>query len=368
MKSTFALCSLAASIAALFPFHHAGACSRATWLGKDGTAITGRSMDWPYDFNTHFYVIPRGELNMGLPGGHTWTSKFGTVVLAGAMNPGGPINGAFDGMNEKGLGANMLYLAETNFGSNPPADKPKVSWAAWLQYILSNHGSVAEAVAAMKEEPVYFVPCNFGPGGAAHPSVHLSLTDPTGDSAILEYLEGKVVIHHGKQYQVMTNSPTYERQLTLNDYWSRMDNTRVLPGSHQSEDRFVRASYYVNFMGDEATDARRHVAGVFSIMRNVSVPWGAADPDHPNIAPTYWRSVLDHTRKNYYFESALSPYVVMVDLNKIDFAQGSGVRSLALEGEEGFKLQGEINAAFKPAQPISYLAPETTEAPKAKGR
>jgi len=30
---------------------------------------------------------------------------------------------------------------------------------------------------------------------------------------------------------------------------------------------------------------------------------------------------------------------------------------LALEGEEGYKLQGEINAAFKPAQSISYLAP-----------
>ena len=146
--------------------------------------------------------------------------------------------------------------------------------------------------------------------------------------------------------------------MTLNDYWSRMDNTKVLPGSHQSEDRFVRASYYLKFMGDDATDSRRQVAGVFSIMRNVSVPWGAADPDHPNIAPTYWRSALDHARKNYYFESALSHYVVMVDLNKIDFAQGSGVRSLALEGEEGFKLQGEINAAFKPAQPINYLAPE----------
>ncbi len=47
----------------------------------------------------------------------------------------------------------------------------------------------------------------------------------------------------------------------------------------------------------------------------------------------------------------------MVDLNKIDFAPGSGVRSLSLEGEEGFMLQGEINAAFKTAQPIDYLAP-----------
>jgi penicillin V acylase-like amidase (Ntn superfamily) len=332
------------------------ACSRATWVGKDGTAITGRSMDWPYDFNTHFYIIPRGEENTGMRSGHTWKSKYGTVVLAGALNPGGSINGAFDGMNEEGLGANMLYLAETDFGL-PDSSKPHVSWAAWLQYILSNFSSVAEAVEAMQKEPVYFVPCNFGPGGAAHPSVHLSLTDSTGDSAVLEYIQGKLVVHHGKKYKVMTNSPTYDRQLTLNDYWSRMDNTKVLPGSHQSEDRFVRASYYLNFMGDEITDARRQIAGVFSIMRNVSVPWGAADPDHPNIAPTYWRSVLDHTRKNYYFESALSPYVVMVDLNTIDFGPGSGVRSVALEGEEGFKLQGEINGSFKPAENIVYLEP-----------
>jgi len=38
--------------------------------------------------------------------------------------------------------------------------------------------------------------------------------------------------------------------MPLNDYWSRMDNTKVLPRSHQIEDRFVRASYYLKFMGD----------------------------------------------------------------------------------------------------------------------
>ena len=90
----------------------AEACSRATWLGDDGSVITGRSMDWPYDFNTHFYVIPRGFQNEGIKGGLTWASKYGTVVAAGSMTPGGPIDGAFDGVNEKGLGANLLYLAE----------------------------------------------------------------------------------------------------------------------------------------------------------------------------------------------------------------------------------------------------------------
>ena len=48
----------------------------------------------------------------------------------------------------------------------------------------------------------------------------------------------------------------------------------------------------------------------------------------------------------------------MVDLNKIDFSPGSGVRSAALEGEEGFNLQGEINNAFKPTQSIAYIAPD----------
>jgi choloylglycine hydrolase len=92
-------------------------------------------------------------------------------------------------------------------------------------------------------------------------------------------------------------------------------------------------------------------------MRNVSVPWGIADPEHPNLAPTYWRTVLDHTRKVYYFESALSPSIVAVDLKQVDFSSGSGIRSVALEGEDGWRLQGNIEREFKPAKPISYLAP-----------
>jgi len=38
---------------------------------------------------------------------------------------------------------------------------------------------------------------------------------------------------------------------------------------------------------------------------------------------------MDHTRKIYYFESALSPFVVAVDLSKIDFSPKSGIRSPA---------------------------------------
>lgn len=355
-RSVLASVLIAATVAAALP-PSVSACSRATWLGRDGSVITGRSMDWPYDFNTHFYVIPRGTRNVGIGGGLEWESRYGAVVAAGSMTPGGPIDGAFDGLNEKGLGANLLYLAEADFGTEPTPPKPKISMGAWVPYVLSRHATVAEVVEEFKKDPLYIVPVNFGPGGAGHPTIHLSVTDAGGDSAIIEYIAGKPVIHHDRGFQVMTNSPVFEQQLTLNRYWERMDGAKVLPGSHQSEDRFVRASYYLKRLGIEESDARRQVAGVMSVMRNVSVPWGAPDPLHPNIAPTYWRTVLDHGRRVYYFESALSPYVVGIDLKKVDFTAGSAIRSVALEGEQAFQLSGDISDQFKPAAPIAYLAP-----------
>jgi len=64
---------------------------------------------------------------------------------------------------------------------------------------------VAEAVADLRKEafrPVVVVAPNGVEG-----KIHLSISDATGDSAIFEHLGGKLVIHHGRQYQVMTNSP-----------------------------------------------------------------------------------------------------------------------------------------------------------------
>jgi choloylglycine hydrolase len=90
-------------------------------------------------------------------------------------------------------------------------------------------------------------------------------------------------------------------------------------------------------------------------MRNVSVPWQEPDKDHPNLAPTYWRSVLDQTNLRYYFESTLSPSLAWVDLSKLDFAPNSGIRSLRVEGND--EAMGNVSAVFKPAEPVSFLAP-----------
>ena len=106
----------------------------------------------------------------------------------------------------------------------------------------------------------------------------------------------------------MTNSPTYDKQLAMEEYRKQIGGTVMLPGTSRAADRFARASFYINAIPkDEDPDLA--LASVFSVIRNVSVPFGITTPDEPNISSTRWRTVADHKRMIYFFESALTPNV-----------------------------------------------------------
>jgi penicillin V acylase-like amidase (Ntn superfamily) len=182
----------------------ADACTRALYVGADGTVITGRSMDWKEDLHTNLWVFPRGMQREGAAGPTSprWTSKYGSVIAAGYDI------GSADGMNEKGLVASVLYLDESDYGAADPG-RPHLSISLWGQYALDNFATVAEAVDALRAEPFQIIAPKLPNGVGAQ--LHLALSDPTGDSAVFEYVGGKLVIHHGKEYVVMTNSPTYDQ-------------------------------------------------------------------------------------------------------------------------------------------------------------
>ena len=77
-------------------------------------------------------------------------------------------------------------------------------------------------------------------------TLHLALSDASGDSAIVEYIDGEQVIHHGREFQVMTNSPIFDKQLAISEYWKEIGGTVMLPGTNRAADRFVRASFYID--------------------------------------------------------------------------------------------------------------------------
>ena len=85
----------------------------------------------------------------------------------------------------------------------------------------------------------------------------------------------------------------------------------------------------------------------------IGVPLGMADPDHPNISATLWRTVADHDARRYYFESTLRPAVFWVDLDKTDLQAGADVMRLETLGSK--LLFGEVSSEFEPAEPFKFM-------------
>lgn len=342
-----AIGGLLMSCMAFAPLQHAQACSRVLYETGNQTYITGRTMDWAdASAKTAIWAFPRGMNRDGGVGSNPikWTSRYGSIVTSFYDV------GTADGMNERGLVANLLYLNEANFGDAAKSGKATLSAGAWAQYFLDNFATVRDAVVAMAN-PAFAIIAPPLPNGKAA-GLHLSLSDATGDSAILEYIDGKLVIHHGSQFKVMTNSPTFDQQLALNAYWEQLGGNSFLPGTISAADRFVRVTYNLK-ASPKYKDSSLALASVFSQMRAVSVPLGMADPNRPNIAMTLWRTVADQEAKVYYFESVVFPGVSWIDMNKVDLSEGASPKVIPIE--PGNAIAGEVSGEFKPSEPFKWL-------------
>lgn len=331
-------------------------CTRILWQGKNGEPVLiGRSLDWFEDVNTNLWVFPGGMDRSGLTPLNPlkWASKYGSLVATIYDM------GVADGLNERGLNANALFLAESDYGRRNPAI-PGLSLSLWAQFYLDSFATVAEAVDYTTKHPFQLRPITAGISEKKLFGVHLSLADRTGDSAIIEYIGGRQLVYHDRQYRVMTNSPPFDRQIEGLRRYSGFGGTADLPGTTKAADRFVRAAYYLQRL-PEAENERQAIAGVLSVMRNVSQPFGTADPDEPNTSPTRWRVLADLTNGLYFYEPTTSPYITWVDLKQIDFSPGSGVRKLDLVSQPD--LIGDVTALFRPSAQFQPLAPDKEAEP-----
>jgi choloylglycine hydrolase len=320
-------------------------CTRALWPDANGAVLVGRNMDWVDELGTALWILPRGqERTDALDGKITWTSKYGSVIASQH-----DLIGA-DGVNEAGLAGHLLWLAESDYGTYDPS-KPALGMSVWLQYVLDNFSTVAETVARMEETQVQIVSMGEPIYGKSI-TLHLALDDASGDSAIVEYIDGKMVIHHGREYTVMTNSPTFDEQLANVKRYVGFGGDLPLPGSTEAEDRFVRTAFYLDRLPQPRSESEA-VAAILSIMRNAAQPFGAPDPARPNISTTVWRTATDLTNGRYVFESCYRPNVVWVDLNKVDFTAGAPSRKLDVTGVEW--LVGDVTDKFEERPTLQFL-------------
>ena len=321
-------------------------CTRVVYSGSNGMVATGRSMDWKTDMHSNLWVFPRGMKRNGETGENSleWTSRYGSVVTSAFEIA------STDGMNEKGLVANLLWLPEAQYPARDK-NKPGLAITIWVQYMLDNFATVEEAVSFINEDTFQVVSDKM-PDGSRLATLHLSISDATGDCAIFEYIGGKLTVYHSKEYKVMTNSPTYNKQLALSEYWKSIGGLSFLPGTNRAADRFARASFYINAL-PETDDERIAVASVFSVVRNASVPYGISTPESPEISTTQWRTVSESKNLRYFFESSLTPNTFWVNLKDFDLSEGAPVFKLSIANGEMY--HGNTAKNFKTALPFKFM-------------
>ena len=325
-------------------------CTRVIWPDANGAVLVGRNMDFHKDLMTNLWTQPRGVArDDGVKGELTWVSKYGSVIAA-----------AFDlisvdGINEAGLAGHVLWLAESTYGKLDES-RPALSQAAWLQYFLDNFATVAEAVEWIKKTDVQVIQMP-DPTGGNPPTIHLALDDANGDSAIIEYLDGKASVHHSPDYRVMTNSPTYDKQLELLKRWEGLGGDQPLPGDTQAEHRFARAAYYSSRLPKPSSQLES-IASMFSVIRNAAQPFRIPDPGKPDASQTIWQTVSDLTNKRFVYESTTRPNVVWVDLDDLDFSEGSPQLKLDLQSKLSLEggIAGNVSSQFEDKGPMTFLS------------
>jgi len=321
----------------------ATACTRILWNDNSVSVVSARSMDWWGSSQPRLHVLPRGLRKSGASFGPQrvvtenparWTARYGSVVV------GNYDSAVSDGMNERGLAAHALWLKGTDYGARH-ASRPGLHAALWVQYILDNAATVDQALSiAGRIQPV---PADLN--GVNLP-LAFGIEDRTGDSAIIEYLGGQPVIHHGREYRVMANTPMDQALAILGTFdFTGATRNVPLPGNTNSVDRFVRASFYSAFLSTTAprnrTEAR---AAIMSVARNVSDPIGAPGDEVGETDDTDYRTVADLTHGVYVFESTRGLATLRTDLRRIDFRRGSGARSI---NPNNPRLQGDITSLYR---------------------
>jgi choloylglycine hydrolase len=327
-------------------------CTRVLWNDNSVAVLAGRTADWfrapgpRAASDPKLHVMPRGLRKSGAMEGNVvvvsqnparWTSRHGSVVVGNYNSV------VVDGMNEKGLAAHALALDVTNYGPRD-VSRPGVSMTLVVPYILDNAATVAEALALLPRiQPVAVPMMGYSTG------LSFSIEDRLGDSAVVEYINGAEVIRHGRQYRVVTNTKLDIAEGLLTNYdFTNPTNAVTIPGNTNSDDRFVRASWYSNLLSRVTPRNRLEAkAALMSVMRNVSDPIGAPGSRPGVVHETDWRTLSDLTNRVYVFENPRTLTSLRTDLSRLDFRRGSGVRTIDPLNPH---LPGDITRLYRPSR------------------
>jgi penicillin V acylase-like amidase (Ntn superfamily) len=244
-----------------------------------------------------------------------WTSRYGSVTfnIAGREFVWG-------GMNEAGL---VMSSMELRVGKYPdPDERPPLFDGNWGQYILDNCGTVEEVLQRSASIRVH---------DQGYTSQYL-VADADGNAAVIEYLDGELVLFAGEELPVMAlSNMRYERALYAYEHggtrwwWSN-------PG--QSAERFATCQARAEgFNASRDTSAVSYAFG--------TLIYGVAAPH------TRWNIVFDIPNREVWYRTAQSPALKHISFEAFDFSCDAPKLML----DVNTPLEGDVDGHFEQYDP-----------------
>ncbi|TKJ47978.1 hypothetical protein CEE34_00675 [Candidatus Aerophobetes bacterium Ae_b3a] len=294
-------------------------------LDNNGFAVFGANFDNRIHEGLLFINkrnVAKTLLDPGTTGEYAeWTSKYGSVTF----NVVG-YQFAYAGMNEAGLVISTMALDITE---NPaPDERAPLETAIWVQYQLDNASTTQEVIASDSVVRI------------ANTTDHYLVSDKTGSSAAIEFIEGKMVVHTDEAMPVkaLTNN-TYEESVSSwekSRWWMfwRLLEKRFWKSSLI---RFETAADRVRSFNDNGKD--KAVEYAFDTLKKTC--------DDAESNPTQWSMVFDTENLKIHFHTRTNPEVRSITLTMLDFSCTTPVGMLDIHQD----LSGDISNDFMPYSP-----------------
>jgi choloylglycine hydrolase len=298
----------------LFTLNNVHPCTTFV-LQQGNKLIFGRNLDW-FSGSGLAMVNPRNLEKMALINPSEkplkWVSKFGSITFnqIGRELP-------FGGINESGLVVEHMTLDNTVYPSKD--NRYPIGAFQWIQFQLDNYSTIEEVINSDTLLRIDDV----------NNKIHFLVCDRYGRTAVIEFLNGKMVYHTGKDLpiQALANS-TYEESLSC---YNNDGGTQSNPSLNHfctvaKETKHADSSTY-NSTIDYAFHALNMVSqGLF----------------------TKWSIVYDITNMRIYFKIFETPTIVgemkiflkqppydpitkVIDFKGLDFSCSGGAKVLDLD-------------------------------------
>lgn len=331
------------------------ACTGLKLVNKDGSFVTGRTVEFGIKIDATAAMVPRGYAFTGkTPNGDglKYTAKHAVLGIYAYKDVK-----IMDGMNDAGLVAGAFYLP--TFASYTPVTAENqskgLSSAEFPNWILSQFGSVDEVRKAVEAGDAIITPTVLDGWGSAPPPFHYVVYDKSGAAIVIEPIDGKLVIHDNP-LGTITNSPTFDWHMTnLRNYITlNPDNVQSgkigpvelqafglgngmwgLPGDFSPPSRFVRAALFsANALPSD--NAEEGITHVFHVLNNFDIPkgigrtheYGGLQADYTIIT-----TAKDSQNLRYYYKTYDDQTIRMIDMKQLDL-DGKDIQMFPIVSEQ----------------------------------